>query len=235
MVVVAVLFLAGVFNSPGSSSIGTGPAVPFSAAVGVASSQGSNTTGGPWTVVAAIGIGVSIGVSQPNSEYVGSSGCTFTPVRGGSAQVTVLGTPANSTAGEVATWMFMEKNASGNVILMSTVSNDALTLDVLVTGCSSVETFAAYSPVSASADVDSTIVASSFDANGGSSFLANHAVVTETFILIGASSSTPGAWEVQYSTCPLAISVGSGTWISGYYYASSGAVLSGPTTGSGPC
>ena len=235
VVVVAVLVFAGVFSSHGSSSVGNGTPAAFSAAVDVASSQGTSITGAPWTVVAADGIGIPSGLSEPNWEFVGSSGCTFTPVPGGSTQVTILGTPANSAAGEVATWVFFEKNASANVILLSAVSNGALIPLILVTGCSTVGTFATLSAVSASTVVDSTVIAASFNENGGSSFLSSHSGATQTFILIGGSSSSPAAWDVEYSTCALTASGGSGDWLSGYYYASNGNVLSSPTSGSGAC
>jgi hypothetical protein len=234
-VVVAVLFFTGVFSSHSSSSVGTGTPVSFSDAAEVASSQGASITGAPWSVVAADGLGIPSGVSEPNWEFVGSSGCTFTPVPGGSAQVTILGTPANSVAGDVATWVFFEKNASTNVILLSAVSNGALAPLVLVTGCSTVGTFAGLSAVSASNVVDSTAVAASFNENGGSSFLSYHPGATEMFILIGNSTSTPSAWDVEYSTCALTASGGSGSWLSGYYDASNGNVVTGPTSGSGSC
>ena len=235
VVVVAVLVFAGVFNSHGSSSVSNGTPAAFSSAVDVASSQGSTTTGAPWTVVAADGIGIPSGLTEPNWEFVGSSGCTFTPVPGGSTQVTILGTPANSSAGEVATWVFFEKNASANVILLSTVSDGTLSPLVLVTGCSTVGTFAALSAISSSVDVDSTNVAATFNENGGSSFLASHPGATQSFILIGGSSGNPGAWDVEYTTCTLTASGGSGTWLSGFYYANNGNVLTNPTPGSGSC
>ena len=235
VVVVAVLVLGGVFNSHGSSSIGTGTPAPFSSAVGVASSQGASSPGAPWTVVAAYGIGIPNGLSEPNWQFVGSSGCTFTPVPSGSATVTILGTPANTAAGEVATWVFFEKNASGNVIMLSAVSNGAFSPLVLVSGCSTVGTFVALSAVSASVDVDSTTVATSFDTSGGSSFLASHAGATETFILVGGTSGNPGAWVVEYSTCAIAATGGSGSWISGDYYSNDGSVLSPLTASSGTC
>lgn len=214
-----------------------GTPAAFSQAVSVAAAEGQNASGGPWTIVAAEGLGVGSGGSQANAEFVGSGGCTFTPVAGGASLVTVLGTPLGATPGEVATWVFLAKNASLNVILMGEVNDGQASLGVFVTGCSWVGTFASLGVVSGASDIDSTTVATDFDENGGSSFLLNHTVSTQLFVVVGGSSSTDGvaAWEVMYSTCSLFASGGNGTWLSGYYNAETGSVIQSPTLSSGAC
>lgn len=234
-VVLAVLFFAGVFSPSKSSSVPDGTPSAFSTAVAVAATEGQSAIGGPWTIVAGDGIGISNGLTQPNWEFVGSSGCTFTPIPGGSSQVTILGTPSSASPGQVATWIFFERNASQQAILLAAVNNGQAEPLILVSGCSTVGTFASLGALSATADVDSTTVAASFDTSGGSSFLTSHPGATQQFIIVGGTSGNPGAWEVTYSTCTLPATGGTGSWLSGYYYANTGNVLTSPTSGSGNC
>ncbi len=234
-VVLAVLFFAGVFNSSGSGAVPNGTPSAFSSAVAVAATEGQSAPGGPWTIVAGDGIGIPNGITQPNWEFVGSSGCTFTPVPSGSSQVTILGTPSSATPGQVATWIFFERNATQQAILLAAVSNGQAEPLILVSGCSTVSDFASMDAVSATADADSTSVAATFDTLGGSTFSTSHPGATQEFIIIGGTATTPGAWEVTYSTCSLTTTGGAGSWLSGYFYASNGNVLTGPTSGSGNC
>lgn len=237
IVILAALLFAGVFKSGGGGSAGMGTAVTFAQAVPVAASEGQTAVGGPWTIVAAIGIGVSSGVTQTSPATFSGSGCTYSTPSGASSVASVLGTPSNATAGAVATWVFLAKNASANVTLMVEVSNGQASLWAFVTGCSGVSTFASMGSIAAGGVVDSSAVATEFNANGGSAFLKNATSVTQFFILLGASTATSGSafWEVSYSTCSLLATSGTGSDLVALYYATSGSVFSGPTASQVTC
>ena len=238
-VVIATLFEAGGFNSNSSGSERVGIPVDYSAAVPLAAQYGQSASGGPWTVVAAEGIGVPTGITQPNTRFLAENGCTFSPAPGGTESVSVLATPSNATPGKVASWIFFATNASLNVVLLILVNEGTASALVLVTGCSEVANIAGLSAVSAQSVVDSTTVASEFDQSaGGASFLANHTSAVQLFSLIGPSASpsgSPGGWSIFYTSCGLTPTGGSGSWIQAGYDANSGALLGGPSAGSGAC
>jgi hypothetical protein len=231
VVVLAVLDVAGVFTSSTSSPpVPDGTPATYSTAVAVAITEGKTAVGGPWTPVVGLGIGVSIGISQQSAgQFVGNS-CTDSTPPGAPASVSVLGTPSNATPGEVATWAFLEKNASGTVILMVFVSDGNAAPVTYVRGCSGVASFSSESGINATDVVDSTVIASTFNAGGGSGFLANHTSVTRMFVVLGAGSALGGSafWEASYSTCGFGALGGSGTTLVAYYYASSGSLFNGP-------
>jgi hypothetical protein len=238
VVVLAVLVAAGVFNSgTSSSSVPDGTPAAYSSAVSAATAEGRVAVGGPWAVVAGIGVGLSSGISQPNAGTFVGSGCTYTAPLGASPTVTVLGTPSNATPGKVATWMFFAKNDSGDVILMMIVNNGNASVAVLVTGCSGVSTFAQEGVINATNVIDSTTVATEFDASGGSTFLANHTSVTQLFVILGSSSSWGSypVWEASYTTCSLLAVGGTGSFLVAYYYADSGSLLQGPLSTQHTC
>jgi len=236
IVVLAVLLLSNPFQSSGSS-VGAGTPVPYSQAVPVAIAKGQGAPGGPWTIVAATGIGVASGISDSSPASFSGSGCTFSTPSGGSTVTTVLGTPSNATPGEVSSWVFFAKNASSNAILLLDVSDGQASLWALVSGCSGVSTFTGMSGISASGVVDSTTVAAAFNAAGGSAFLSNHTSVTHFFFLLVASSATEGTsfWEVSYTTCALTATGGSGSSLIGVYNAVSGSLFDGPTATQETC
>jgi len=232
VVVFAVLFLTGGFGSGGGSSVPTGTPMSYTQALPVAIAEGQSASGGPWTVVAGEGVGVSTGISGPAPTAFTGSGCTFRAPPGAPASTTVPGTPGNATPGTVAAWVFFATNASMSVVLLILVTDLTASLLDLVSGCSDVSTFTEMGAVTTSNVVDSTAIASELDAAGGASFLANHTVVTHLFVLLGPSAALGGNayWEAIYSTCQPTAVGGSGTEFSGTYYAASGSVFTSPTT-----
>ena len=238
VVVLAVLVVAGVFNSGTSgSSVPDGTPAAYSNAVAAAIRTENTVTGAPWVVVAGIGVDVSSGISQPNAGSFVGNGCTYTAPPGASTTATVLGTPSNATPGKVATWIFFAKNAPGNEVLMMIVNNGNATPADIVTGCSGVSTFAAEGGITAANVIDSTAVATEFDASGGSGFLANYTSVTELFVILGNSSSWGDypVWEASYTTCSLLAVGGTGSFLVAYYHADSGSLLQGPLSTQHSC
>jgi len=239
VVVLAVVVFAGVFNSSGGSGTTTaaGP-IDYSSALPLASAAAQNTSGGPWTIIAAEGVAVPSTVSQANVGSIGGNGgCTFTPEPGGATEVSIPGTPAGSTPGKVSVWMFFAKNPAGNSILLIAVDNGHATPLVLVTGCATVSTFASFGSIVGADVLNSTTIATAFNAAGGSSFLANGTWQIQLFILLGPSADTGNVpvWDVMYSTCAILATSGPGSWLSGYYYAQSGTAVEPPAAGSGTC
>jgi hypothetical protein len=238
IVVLAALALSGAFNSSSSGgSSSTATPVAYSTAIPLATTAAQSAAGGPWTIVAAEGIGVPSTVSQTNVTSIGGSGCTFTPAPGRTSDVSIPGTPSATTAGKLSVWVFFAKNSSQDVILLiSVVNGDAAPL-VSVSGCSTVSVFAGLDSIATANVVDSTTVASTFDANGGSTFLANGTWQIQLFILLGGATDTGGTpwWDLHYSTCAITATSGPGSEIMGVYDANSGADITPPQTTSTTC
>jgi hypothetical protein len=237
VVVVGVLTFAGVFKTSSSSSNATGMPTPFSSAAPLAVPSAQGASGGPWTIVAAEGVGVPSEVSQTNISSIGTGGCAFTVVSGGSTEVSIPATPSSATPGELSVWVFFAKNPSLSSILMIAVVDGQAKPLALVTGCSAVSDFAQLGMITASAVVDSTAVASDFNQNGGSAFLTSETLGSQLFLLLGGFSGTDNApvWDVMYSTCGVASPSGPGTWLSGYYFATNGTAVTAPAQTSGTC
>jgi hypothetical protein len=137
----------------------------------------------------------------------------------------------------VSVWVFFAKNASlDSILIISVVRGHAAPLS-LITDCSVVKDFAGLDVINANAVVDSTKVASEFNQDGGAAFLQNKTWGVQLFILLGPSSATGGSpiWDVKYSTCSVSSTAVPGSWLSAYYYANTGKIVTPPTPGSGTC
>lgn len=242
VVVVAVVILA-IFvllmgsNSSTGGSIPDGPSTTYVQAVPLAISEGQAAVGGPWTVVAAEGVGVSNGISQPDLDSVGNSGCTYTPSPGSPSTVTFPGTASNSTPGAVATWVFFAKDLSLDSILLIEVSDGSAVPLVTATGSSCVATFTDLGAINATSVVDSSTIASQLNQGGGTAFLENHTGAGQVLVLLGESAATGGnsIWYLSYTTCPFTATSGTGFEITATYYAATGTTFTGPTAGSQSC
>lgn len=237
VVVLLVLLVSGVLNLGGSSGSGVGTPVPYSQAVPVAIREGQNATGGPWTVVVAEGLGIPSSVSQVSPASATGNGCTFTNPPGASGVVSIDGTASSAAPGTVATWVFFAKNVSANVILLISVSNGQASPISLVTGCTFVSEFSNVDPISATGVVDSPAIASSFNSAGGAGFLKNNSGATEFFLLYGAdpAESSSSFWGVEYDTCALTATSGTGSLFEGSFDATSGATIGPPTLSPTDC
>jgi len=235
VVVIAVFVLLMGSNSGGGSGAVVGTPAAFSQTMPLAVAADSSESGAPWTIVAASGLGIPGGVVGANLAIVDGSGCTFTPTSGSPSTITFPGTPSTAAAGTLSTWLFFAKNASENVLLLTEVSDGTALPLVTATGSSCVATFVALSVVNASAVIDSPVVAASMNMGGGSGFLENHTGASQLFVLFGGSPTDGGSpiWSVSYTTCPFTANSGSGSGIIADYYATSGAVLSAPTSQTG--
>ncbi|MCI4335463.1 MAG: hypothetical protein L3K04_07560, partial [Thermoplasmata archaeon] len=143
--------------------------------------------GGPWTIVAAEGLGLTSGLTGVNAGSVVGGGCTVTPAPGSPAVITVLGTPSNASAGEVAQWFFFAINASHASVLMISVTASSSAPIEVGTGSTCLSTFTSYAPINASAVLDSTAAVQDFNAEGGTAWAQNHTVLTRLFALVSAT------------------------------------------------
>ncbi len=148
---------------------------------------------------------------------------------------TLEGTPSSAVAGEVAAWVFIAANATA--LLLIGVNATAVVSVGLVSGCSSVSEYAALGAIAGLSVVNQSVVAASFNENGGTTFASSHGVNYEAFVLFGNSSDFYGdaAWGVFYSTCGISQTTGSGTALIAAYNAESGSALSSPAKESMSC
>jgi hypothetical protein len=232
VVVIALLAVLGVFNSSSPASGPMGSPLPYSQAIGPAQTSANTTQGGPWTIVAAEGIGIANGISSTNSEGVVGGSCTFTPVADSPSEVTIPGTPGNATGGSVAFWIFFATQTNSSAILLLSVTANAILPWGTITGSECSHAFGDLGGISNQRLIDSTTAAADLDSNGGTAFLSNHTGVSQEFILFGAEEATSNvaAWDVTYTTCGLTATSGSGYEITAAFLATTGAIFEGPTS-----
>jgi len=237
VVVLAVLAFSGVFNASSSGSGANDTPVAYSAVAALSSTAGQSIPGGPWNVVAAEGIGVPNEISQTSPEAIGGGKCTYSTVDGSPTNVSIPATPSGTTPGKAAVWVFFAKNASLDSVLLISVVGGTVAPLTLVTGCPFVSDFTDLNTIASVSVVDSTAVASEFDQAGGDSFLGNHTLGVQLFILIGGSTFTGGSavWDLEYSTCVVAAASGPGSWVTADYYAGTGVAIKAPSTVAGTC
>jgi hypothetical protein len=238
IVVVAVLaFTLTGGPGTGGGGIPLGTPATYGQTVPIASSEGQLASGSPWTIVAAEGLYLPSGISGPDFNVFGGSGCTYTPAPGSPGTIVLPGTPTNATPGAVATWMFFAKNTALNTILLIEVSNGVAAPLVTATGSACVATFTDLGTITATSAVDSSAVAASLNAGGGTAFLQSHPGAVELFVLLGSSAADAGepVWSVSYTTCAFAASSGTGSEITALFNATSGDAFSGPTSQSESC
>lgn len=243
VVVLAALWAAG-WLFPRSTAGGGPPpldgiAEDFDQAYNLSYPQAQNATGAPWTFVGAIGIGLPQAVQGQNSAGLVSTGCEFTPTNGSPSTLSILGTASNATPGEFASWIFFGVNASGGGVLLTDSWNDSAQVLGLVTGTGCAYSFDLLLPINAAWDVDSTVVAAAFDADGGSSFLNSHGIGYENFVLLGQdTASGSGVWVATYSTCGIDAAYGTGSFFMGAFYAHgdlAGQVYTAPSSSNKTC
>jgi len=231
--IVAVLAVSGVFSS--GSGVGSDAATSYLGAVGPAMKAANGTAAGPWVLTAALGLGTSGPLTESNAGGIVGSGCSFTPSAGAPTSVMLPATASGATPGAVAAWAFLASNGVANTsLLILVVGGVGTAMGVAVGSCAT--TFNSLGAIGTT-EVNSTAIAASFDAAGGSGFLANNTVATKLFVLLGPSSDTGGrpVWEVSYTTCVFATTEGQGSEYSAYYYADTGALLGGPYSATESC
>ncbi len=235
VVLIGVLALAGVF----SPSSGTGPGVVgtplyYAQAEPLGSSGVANQTGGPWTVVAAEGVGLSASASGSNVAGTLGSGCSASPAPGAPSSTTIPATPSNSNSGAVAAWLFLAAGPSGQLLFyVVTVASDYPLM--IVTGSCTSE-FSSLVTISGISVVNASGLVASVNAAGGTTFLSENPNSLVALVLFGAGldGSSDPYWAIEYNSCGTSTS-GTGTLFIEGFDASTGTALSSPTTESTNC
>jgi hypothetical protein len=235
IVVVAVLALAGVFKPSTAGGQGvTGTPLSYNQAAPSGTEGVQNQSGGPWTLIAAEGLGLTSSSSGTNAAGFVDSGCTGNPAPGSPSSTTLPATPTGSAAGTVAVWFFLAEDSSDQLLIY--VVTQAANYPLVIVAGSCTSEFSSLASIAGLAVLNSTVVASTALSSGGSAFLASQTGALQVFVLLGAgvSGSTVPYWAVEYDTCGLSSS-GTGTVFIGLYNADTGVAVTAATTESINC
>jgi len=200
VVVLVLLALLGAFTPPSSSH---GPNETYSQARPAADSAAQGTSGGSWSLVIAAGISPSASVTENVSSA--SKDCNLTILPGGGSSVTIPAGPAGATGGTAPGWVFLYRDAAGELLFVSVINGTATSWATIAPGqeCSTIFEFLSVIPSSA---IDSSAAAAAVQSDA-SGFLAAHPSVSASYGLVGGVSflgfHTGAEWEVNYTTCPL--------------------------------
>jgi len=217
IVVLAGLFVAGVFSGPSGSK---GISVPVALLPSYAQARNasdevvSEVGGGPWILNEAIGVDAAQAAYLPSvTDYSLGYGCTATPVDG---EPTTLYAPPlvneSLSSGVAPWWAFVFQSASAHTALMVQVANGTATPRGILSGVCLSNTRTLYtvpasvlnSPVAAEGAWQSPNAPSSA---WGSSYVANHSGATvvlglSPFVYTGPFTPLGGStWIVDYSMC----------------------------------
>ncbi|HLM92058.1 MAG TPA: hypothetical protein VK424_08470 [Thermoplasmata archaeon] len=236
ILVVGVLAFAGVFTPSSSTGQGlTGTPVSYDQVSSAGANAVQNESGGPWRLVAAVGLGLATSASGSIAANAVVSGCTATPAPGSPSGGTLPATPTGSPAGSVALWMFIAANSPGDILIIAVTQNATVPLFILSGSCTS--EFSDLGSIAGLSVVNSPLIANTTNSAGGSAFLTSHPGTLQTFILFGPGiphAPDMPIWGAEYNTCGLA-STGTGTLFIALYDASSGSPYGSPMTQSTNC
>jgi hypothetical protein len=247
VVVVAVLavtaFLIGPFGGPFDifrPPTGAPAFQTFLAAYQTGAQLAESTSGGPWALYGAYGIGGTAALVQPGSA--GPPGCPFPP----------LAIPASSTTnishGIAPVWIFDFIGSGSGSLVLEVMNGRAAVFNDWASGspCYSPGGSPAVASL-ARAQVDnlrnSDFVLAELSTNV-SAFLASHAVVNATFLLsmfpahpAPNGSVVPAStwWDIRLDPCPAGTTPPGGPFYSAVANATSGAVLRSGVYGPSTC
>jgi len=216
------LHLHGTTNSVASVA---GEPILYSQAVGPAKAAQGKMSGGPWTIDAVVGFGIS----QSSSGGGGLvNGCTT--LWENTSIFLLPATPSNASAGEVSAWFLVSSNPSGDALMtfVSDLSGSIVASNGVELQGSCTSTFTELGAVPTSV-VDSSTVAQSAAGLGALSFLSNHPGASTMLGLLGPY------WMVELTTCSLPNPSGSGTEFAALFYASNGTLFLNGGVSQVPC
>jgi hypothetical protein len=214
VVVVVVVLSVLLWPAPGRPVMYGTPLLE-SQAIGPGEIAQASMAGGPWDLVALVGLGVG---TSPSGLGHFLAGCST--VWANSSGFVVVATPSNASAGEFAFWLMVATNVSGVALLtgISDTNGTVVATNDLVVEGTCIDQFDAYGAISGSV-VDSSVVATAANASGASFFLTNYSVSAQVVALLGPY------WEVLYTTCSVFSPKGTGYSLEVLYYASNGNFL----------
>ncbi len=208
VVIVGVLFAAGVLfhksSTPGTSE----PYATFDEAASAAGSVTSRGGSGTWSPALAIGLRVASSITLPLANLSAltnlSSNCNVTTVSGAPLSITIDTTPASAGPGHDAFWLI--GFLSGGSLLL--VSVDLGTPAALYTlsggGCTEYTSALVAFP---SSEVDSPTLVANANGSGGSAFLAANPSAAQVLAGVGGINIglaiTPPIWGLLDTACPV--------------------------------
>jgi hypothetical protein len=235
VVVVVALALAGVFSTGSGNGQGTTGTPLYYGQVATEGADGvQNESGGPWSLVAAEGFGLTTSTSGATAAGSLDNGCTANPAPGSPSTATLPATPTGSTPGAEAAWLFLATNPSGEVLLYVVTQSASYPLFLVSGSCTT--DFGGLTTIAGLSVVNSTTVAGIANENGGSAFLSSNpgALVILALLGSGLGGSQVPYWAVEYNSCGLSTS-GTGTLLIAVYDAEDGSTVSGPTSEATEC
>jgi len=239
VVVVVALVASGVLTPSSSHGQGvTGTPLSYSqvASEGAQGILNQSSTSGPvgWTLVAVEGLGLTTSASGSNAQATAGSGCAATPASGAPSSTILPATPTGSPSGTAAVWVFLATGSGGDLLFYVVTQAASYPLFVLSGSCT--DTYDELGNLSGYSVVDSTVVAASANAAGGSAFLSSNPNSLQAYALFGPglSGSSVPYWAVEYNTCDFSTS-GTGTIWASIYNAENGSVVTSPLTESTSC
>jgi len=234
IVVLAALFALGVFKSSSAAGPGViGPASYYSQDISGAEAAASGTSGGPWTLVGAIGINLTSSISGPDDSALGAGGgCSYTPTAGAPSTVVLPATPSNASLGSASTWVFIGLDSAGDVLYILAAQGQITAFAVGTGSCvSDINEFGSISSIS---PVNASVIAASANMAGAGVFQASHPGSTLTYVLLGPGPSVAsgGVWAVEITTCSFGSTAGgTGTiWIEEFDASTGGVIVGAQST-----
>jgi hypothetical protein len=212
IVLIAGLYAAGVgpFSTSGSGGSGGVAGESYSTAVTQAKPAASSTSGGPWTVVAGIGVNApnTLKVNATSLNSVSGS-CTEKVLAGASGITSLPGSSSAVSTGTTPIWIIEFTNSSGAILEVAVLGGTATAVleESAYGSClgGSVATVSQPSTV-----VDSPAAASAALAAGGTAYLNQHSGVFAEYVLIpteidtilGTSTLvTSASWVIVLTNC----------------------------------
>ena len=200
----------------GSQASGQTYSQAWAAANGSATAYGT----GPWAPLLVAGVDSPSPILESTAlpASVFGSSCTGTAVATGTV-VTFEGFSGSLSSGEAPNWLFFVVGPSDTVLVMTVVGSQPTIWEKYTGSGCAVLTLAGGLPAKTA---DSSVVASSFMAHGGSTYAAAHPGGSLTLDAVGAYGVLN--WWVDYTTCPPGGSTTSGTYFddSATFFASNG-------------
>lgn len=211
LMVVLLLALLGVLPIFSSSNNGSSSgALTYDQARPLADGAAQATSGGSWALVVSSGI-LSTTAATENLSSISSADCNLTVLPGVSNVVTVPAGPSNQTGGTATGWVFLYRNAAGEMLIVAVLGGKATALGTIAAGQSCSTIFALLSVIPSNV-IDSSVAASAVGSYAAT-FLASYPSVTSHYGLVGGISflghGVGAEWAVNYTTCPVNAAPGS--------------------------
>jgi len=240
-VVVVVLLVVGlglVGVLPIFSSSSPGSVLTYSQARPIADSTAQGTSGGSWDLLIGAGLVSATAVTESLTGTGSSSGCVVTTLAGAPSNVSLPAGPANITGGSSPSWLFLYRNAAGELLIVTVLNGKGTALATIASGQSCSTVFGLLSVVPSNV-IDSSAAAN--DVSGdAASFLAANPTVSRAYALLGGVSflghGYGAEWRVNYTTCPADATTGTtGAAFNATVNATTGAVIFDQTLSSVAC